>query len=301
MISGELEWWKKEIGLNAPASLRPLPLPDVHLWVDASPVGWGAWLQMSHGRYYAFAVWNDTVKEQTSNYKEMLAVVCALRSFYKRMIFVGGTHLKIHSDNSSVVYNIQRKVAGRNLYHPLRALLNLCAQHDTIVSAQHVRGVSNAAADALSRLSRSGDYSLRSGIFDDICKNLNVFPDIDLFATKSNAQLPLFASPIIGDNAPITDALSVNWGDRMLFLHPPIPLIGRCLRKIASENSECVLVLPHWKGQSWNILLNKMSKSMCVIGKSEDVLQPGSLMTKKGDKLPPGCLAAHLLVPPYLL
>jgi hypothetical protein len=300
MISGELKWWQKTIAGNEPASLVPLSQPNAHVWVDASPSGWGASLKLIDGNYRAFGVWDESVRNQTSNYREMFAVSCAIKSYLSRMILPSGIHLRIHSDNASTVFNIQRKAAARNLYHPLRQLFNLCFSNDIVISAIHVKGVNNVVADSLSRLSRSGDYSLFPGVFNTICQQLNVTPDIDVFATSVNNQLPDFISPLHTDNKPIRDGLSISWDGFIPFIHPPIPLIGKCLRKILAENTTAVFVLPFWKGQSWNSLLRRMSKREYIIGKCEDVLKPGRLMNTKGDKLPPGYVSAHFLSPPYI-
>jgi hypothetical protein len=301
MVSGELAWWERVIAENYPASLIPPPQPDAHLFVDASPAGWGAWLHQSNERYHAFGAWPANVKTQTSNFHEMLAVSCAVKSYSSRMLLRSGIHVRIHSDNSSTVFNIQRKAAARNLFHPLRDLFNWCDKSDIIISAQHVKGIHNSVADSLSRLSRSGDYSLKRGVFNRICSTLQVKPVIEMFASGSNRQLPIIISPVLGDNTLVRDALGIRWTGQLNFVHPPIPLIGRCLRKVLAENASALVVVPNWKGQSWNNLLNKLSKKMLIIGKSEDVLLPGKIMNRKGDKLPPGFLAAHLLQPPYIL
>jgi hypothetical protein len=301
MISGELEWWQRVISSNTPSSLCPLPQPTAHLFTDASPSGWGGWLHQDNTCYHAFGSWPESVKNQTNNFREMLAVSTAIKSFLSRMILHTGIHLRIHSDNSSTVFNIQRRAASRNLFHPLRDLFNLCDKNDLVLTAQHVKGTNNGVADSLSRLSRSGDYSLNAGLFQQMCDTLDVRPDVDLFATSNNKQLPVFISPNDGDNTPSQDALAVNWSGSIGFIHPPIPLLGKCLRKILQENAAAVIVLPNWKGQSWNTLLGRMSKKMMILGKSEEVLTKGRIMIRKGDKLPPGYLAAHLLHPPYIL
>jgi hypothetical protein len=299
MISGELAWWQKTIQTNSPTSLSPLPQPDAHLFVDASSTGWGAWLHQGDERFHSFGFWPECIRNQTSNFHELLAVSCSIKCYLFRMILRSGTHLKIHSDNSATVFNIQRKSAARNLYHSLRDLFNLCANNEISITAVHVKGVENSVADSLSRLSRSGDYSLKAGVTQQLCAALQVTPVVDLFATRENAQFPSFVSPMLGDHTLVRDALGITWAAQLNFVHPPIPLIGRCLRKILAENASAVVVLPHWKGQSWSNVLNKMSKNMTIIGNSEEVLKPGSIMASKGDKLPPGLLAAHLLQPPY--
>jgi hypothetical protein len=46
--------------------------------------------------------------------------------------------------------------------------------------------------------------------------------------------------------------------DRILLIHPPIPLILQALRKFEREGREAVLIVPYWKGQIWTPLLKRM-------------------------------------------
>jgi ribonuclease HI len=301
MVGGELEWWEKTLKENEPKSLLSEGKPDVHLWVDASPSGWGAWIQTPQGRIQALGKWPECISQQTNNFRELWAVVMAIKRFAFLLTLSQVRHLRLHSDNMAVVYNIARKAAARNLYPALRHLLNLCLRLDLHLTAQHVAGVKNETADSLSRLSRSGDYSLREGKYQEMCARLRVYPEIDLFATAENTKLPLFVSPRTIDRTWVRDALSIPWKGLLPFLHPPVPLVSKCLRKILEENIAAVIVLPHWKGQSWSVLLNKMSVKEMVIVKSDEVLVPGRQMVEKGDKLPPGFLAAHLLLPPFVI
>jgi hypothetical protein len=161
--------------------------------------------------------------------------------------------------------------------------------------------VANTVADSLSRLSRSGDYSLIQGKYQEMCVTLGVTPTIDLFATAENAKLAQFISPRVMDQTKVRDALSIPWTQGLPFLHPPVPLVARCLRKILEENVPAVIVLPHWRGQSWSVLLQRMTAKQMILGRSDDVLLPGKQMTEKGDKIPPGYLSAHLLLPPFTI
>jgi ribonuclease HI len=299
MVQGEMMWWKKKLRRNTPKSLLPEGKPDVHLWTDASPSGWGAWIQRPEGRLQALGKWPPEISNQTNNFRELWAVIAAIKRFATYFSLSQIHHVRIHSDNTSVVFNIRRKAASRNLYPSIRHLLNICNRLGLQLSVQHIAGEKNGVADSLSRLSRSGDYSLKREIFQDMCRGLQVTPTVDLFSTKANAQLPQFVSPLWKDQVMVRDSLSIPWGEGMPYLHPPIPLVSRCLRKILRENVPAVLVLPHWKGQSWSVLLNRMTHDSMVLGKSDDVLIPGRQMQTKGDKLPPGNMAAHLLLPPY--
>jgi hypothetical protein len=299
MIKGEMQWWNKTLKRNVPKSLLRDGPPDVHMWVDASPTGWGAWIQRPEGRLQAFAKWPPEIANQTNNFRELWGVIMAMKRFAVYFSLSQVQHVRIHSDNSSVVFNIQRKAASRNLYPSLRHLLNLCARLGLQITSEHVAGVRNGIADSLSRLSRSGDYKLKMEVFHTMCQDLQVNPTIDLFATQRNATLPQFLSPLWRDQGKARDALSVPWGMGLPYLHPPIPLIPRCLRKVLHENVPALLVLPDWKGQSWSTLLSRMTHKFVFLGKSEDVLVAGNHMQQMGDKLPPGNMIAHLLLPPY--
>jgi ribonuclease HI len=301
MVKGEMMWWKKRLKQNQPKSLLPESKPDVHLWADASPSGWGAWIQTPEGRLQALGKWPPQIANQTNNFRELWAVIMGIKRFAIHLSLLQVRHLRIHSDNSAVVFNIRRKAASRNLYPALRHLLNVSNRLGLHLSVEHIAGEKNTVADSLSRLSRSGDYSLKRGVFQEMCEKLQVNPSVDLFSTAENAQLPQFVSPFWKDQVSVRDALSIPWVGGMPYLHPPIPLISRCLRKVLHENVPAVLVLPQWKGQSWSVLLNKMTHNRLFLGRSENVLLPGSQMQKKGDKLPPGGMAAHLLLPPYTI
>jgi ribonuclease HI len=301
MISGDLLWWKRELKRNEPKSLYPEDKPQIHMWVDASPTGWGAWIQRPEGRIVANGKWPEAMYWQTNNFKELWAVTKGIQRFATLLSLSQVHHIRLHSDNTAVVFNIRRRAASRNLYPALRHLLNLCRRWGFHITVEHIPGIQNTTADALSRLSRSGDYALSPQVFQHMCVTMGMQPTVDLFATRWNTKLNTFISPLRSDATPVMDAMQIAWNEGLPFLHPPIPLIGRCLRKILEENVPALIVLPHWKGQSWSVLLQKMTQRQIVLGKCDEVLIPGKQMLEKGDLLPPGHLAAHLLLPPFCI
>ena len=52
-----------------------------------------------------------------------------------------------------------------------------------------------------------------------------------------------------------TDALAISWSGLQGYAFPPFSLVGRCLRKLATEGSTMLLVAPAWPHQSWYPLL----------------------------------------------
>ena len=85
-------------------------------------------------------------------------------------------------------------------------------------SAAHIPGVSNVAADNLSRdLNLDLEWMMSRQVF---MKIINIFsqPDIDLFASRLNTQLANYVSWKPGPQAKFVDAFTVVWSD-MFFLH----------------------------------------------------------------------------------
>jgi hypothetical protein len=63
-------------------------------------------------------------------------------------------------------------------------------------------------------------------------KSLDIIPTIDLFATRKNKVLDKYCSPRIDHRAKSRDGFLLNWSKQTAWIHPPIPLIGRCLQQI---------------------------------------------------------------------
>jgi hypothetical protein len=57
-------------------------------------------------------------------------------------------------------------------------------------------------------------------------------PNIDLFATCANSQLPVFCSPYPDPLAWTCDALSVSWEGMFAYAFPPPILIPKVLMKV---------------------------------------------------------------------
>jgi hypothetical protein len=179
----------------------------------------------------------------------------------------------------------------------MRNLFNELSRRKKTIVAKYVKGLNNTEADSLSRLSRSGDYFLRKGILQGIVAELGTPIDCDLFANHKNKQHPRYVTLSLKDKkAMARDALSISWKNLGIpLIHPPIPLIQRCLNKVRQEKIVAVVITPFWLGQWWSTALQAMSMKSIVIGEAQNVLEKGPLMLKIGDKLPPGQIVAHLV------
>ena len=74
---------------------------------------------------------------------------------------------------------------------------------------------------------------------------------IDLFASRLNAQLQNYVSWKPDPMAKHIDAFCVNWSQYVFYALPPFCLISRCVQKIVQEQATGVLVIPMWPSQAY--------------------------------------------------
>jgi hypothetical protein len=226
----------------------------------------------------------------TSNYHEMMAVFLVLKHFHRVNRLEGIRIVQLRTDNTTVMFDINKLKGASTLLHPLKLIAQFLETQGLQMKATHVPGVDSGVADSLSRLSRSGDYSLSQIAYDRGIRILRVIPQIDLFADNTNRKCVRYMT--IGHHAGAAgrDAFVQVWRGYYFFIHPPIPLILRCVRKVIQDGTQGVMVVPAWKGQPWGELLHRITLQQVDLGKSNEILHPGPHMTRAGTQLPPGTL-----------
>ncbi|KAH7816446.1 uncharacterized protein MONOS_13431c1 [Monocercomonoides exilis] len=235
------------------------------------------------------------MKNQSSNYRELKAVELALTHFAPILSESRISQLQLRSDNSAVVFNVNRWNAGRNLRPTLKRIWTLKEKLNIVLKAVHLPGLRNTRADALSRLERAGDYSIADSELTEILATLQVSPTLDAFAAQHNHKVERWC----GIGSPLgEDGLAYPWKNECVLVHPPIPLIPMTIRKAQKERVPVVLLLPNWKGQNWDVLLEIKPHRTFEWRSLRTVLRKGLSMTNTGACLLPGRLRAILINPP---
>ena len=248
----DLNWWLREDVQQQGCPLTPFQ-PDLFLVTDASTRGWGAHLQGMQ----ASGLWTAQDSAAHINILELKAVLLAAQQLLPK-VDPSLTNLLVVSDNTTVVAYINHQ--GGTLSHSLTILVRqfLLETYDLgiTVRARHIPSAMNVWADSLSRGGQilQSEWSILPSLLLKVWRAW-FRPMVDLFATRFNARLPLFVSPVPDPLALEVDAFSISWANLDSYAFPPLgspKLLARLLAKLSqSQNSTMILIAPCWPGQPW--------------------------------------------------
>jgi len=185
----DIQWWRDNI-TTAYKSMCPPPEVDYTIFTDASNEGWGA----SDNNITINGRWSEKEKEMHINEQELVAIKYAILSYLKSGI--QPKHIKIMSDNATAISYINKYggCKSKNCNIISSDIWGICIAYGVHISAAHIPGKHNVVADIASREFRdSAEWMLNPDVFRNICETLGT-PDIDLFATRLNKQLPEYVS-----------------------------------------------------------------------------------------------------------
>ena len=185
----------------------------------------------------------------------------SIPSFQALVPSVKEPHICFGKDNRTVMSHIN-KLGGtqsQKLSNLAIELWNYALNRNLIISAIHIPGKLNVLADQKSRIFKDSiEWMLNPRIFKGVVTRLSQ-PDIDLFVSRVNHQIPEFVSWLPEPNVVATDGFNLTWS----YLFPPFSLIPLCLKKIQRDQAECIFIAPVWKRRPWYpILLSMLSTSL---------------------------------------
>ena len=239
---------------SSPRRDTVLPTPPPHYLVltsDASQSGWGATLPP----HRVSGTWSLEDSLVHINSLELKAVFLALKSLEG---LVAGQSLLIRSDNTTVVsyINFQGGTHSPSLCLLAIELWEWCILRGIYLLAAHIPGKDNLVADFLSRGKfLPSEWTLNPLIFRQICQVIVPQPEIDLFASTLNFQLPKYCARCRDPQAWRVDALSFPWLGLPLYAFPPFSILPTVLEKIAREGADVALVAPFWPQRPWFLKL----------------------------------------------
>ncbi|KAL0167364.1 hypothetical protein M9458_039208, partial [Cirrhinus mrigala] len=223
-----LDMWRRPWFLSQGPVLGA-PCRRVTLATDASLTGWGAVMSGHPAR----GLWSGHQLTWHINCLEMLAVFQGLKHFLPDL---RGRHVLVRTDNTAVVsyINHQGGLRSRPLYKLAHQILVWSQGKLLSLRAVFVPGYLNVGADILSRQGpRPGEWMLHPEVVKQIWRVFGP-AQVDLFATRDNAQCPLWYSLV--HPAPLgLDAMVRTWPRLRLYAFPPIALLPGVLERVRRD------------------------------------------------------------------
>ena len=141
----DLRWWSVDSNLTSGVPLVS-PLPDVHLYTDASDQGWGGALEGAH----ASGLWSSTECLLSINHLELLAVERSLFAFRNHL---QGLRVALFADNTIAIAYLKELGGTKSptLNAISQSILRVCESWNVLLLPQVIVGSLSVMADALSR------------------------------------------------------------------------------------------------------------------------------------------------------
>jgi len=160
----------------------------------------------------------------------------------------------LDSDDNTTTIAYVNKMGGAKrclLDHYVQHLWSWCLERRITLRAEHIPRCLNTIADRESRAKLdTSDWHLNQNFLQTLMNRLGQCT-IDLFASRTNHQLPRFFSYKPDPEAEAIDALTQPWAIEIGYAFLPFTLIAKCLTKVIHEMATITLVCPIWPTQRW--------------------------------------------------
>ena len=253
-----VQWWTNPVNLKTRAFIRN-PSPNVHLFTDASSVGYGA--HTDSGSYIQ-GQWSKEDMLLHINSKELLALVLAVESD----IIPAKGIIALFTDNIAVYYCIKNQGSNRSavLQKLTERLFQTVEEKELLLVPSHLAGLLNVTADALSRDTvLPTEWSLNQETFQDLLCQIDFVPEVDAMATPWNAQLQQFICPFPHPLASGRDFFLTKlecW--KSMYIFPPPKTLLKVLEKMNNYQGRAIVIAPNTPAQPWFPILRQKASRM---------------------------------------
>jgi hypothetical protein len=258
----DLQWWLDSASQWNGAFAVPPP-PQSVIQTDASRTGGGMVWEQTRASWR----WTSFVRRQSSNFRELMTVLIALKSLAHR---VTGQAVLVQSDNMTAVSQINKfGSASPALTKLARAIHEHCWENNMHIRAEHVPGTSleidrEGGADALSRRVAQDDFQISPAFFRKAEKLFGPH-SCDAFASWTNTHVPnkFFTRYLDPSQMPV-NAFLQDWSQDNLWMVPPWTQLQETVAKIRRDAASATIVVPYWPRQAWFSELLSMSIALPV-------------------------------------
>ena len=266
-----VQWWRDHI-VGQKFSLVVPPIKEqVHLFSDASTVGWGVYFPLTNS--HTGGLWSTTEQAKHINELELFSILLGCQIYLKNL---QDSTVHFHTDNQVALFCLRSQGSCRspwcNKY--TAKIMQFLENRNLHLIVSYVRLEDNVESDHQSRVfDHDLEWSLPPDLFPVICQKWGT-PQIDLFASRLNHQVPLYCSWKPDPHALATDAFSIDWNDfSLIYIYAPFSLLPRVintwqnhqeLQRRSPTNTRvqhnAIIVAPAWPSQPWFPVLQQLAK-----------------------------------------
>ena len=264
-----MRWWIH----NLPYTFNDIVIgnPRLIIETDASFKGWGASCE-GNSTGGAF-IEKEILDMENINVLELKAIYFGIRAFQDKVI--RAKHILVKTDNTTAVAYI-RNMGGTKVgcNRIAQDIWKWCKSYGVWITATYIPGKENIIADAESRnINDRTEWMLDSRVFKFINKIWGPV-DIDLFASRTNCQIPVYAAWKPDPFAIAIDAFTIDWGEYSFFAFPPFSMISSCLQKVEQDRASGIMICPVWPTQAWfPVIMTMLVEEPILLRKKSDLLK----------------------------
>lgn len=215
-------------------------LPEIFVYSDASATGGAGYIE--HEGSVALKLFSEFEKQQSSTYRELLAIDFVLDSFRLKL---SGKTVLWHTDSKNCVSIVEKGSMSPLLQDIALNIFTICAKNAISLKVVWIRREANVLADELSRVIDYDDYGITREFFQFI-DDLYGPHTVDRFATEYNNKILRYNSLFWTPSTEAVDAFSVHWGSENNLIVPPIYLIPKALNHLLFCKGKGTLIAPYW-------------------------------------------------------
>ncbi|XP_059062727.1 uncharacterized protein LOC131855468, partial [Achroia grisella] len=181
---------------------------DIEIFTDASRSGWGAYAN----NIRANGKWKLREQNFHINYLELLAAFFGVKCFANDK---SNCTILLRIDNTTAISYINRMggIQYPHLNSLTKTIWQWCEGKKIWLHASYINTKDNVEADQESRrINPDTEWELTLSGFQKVTRKLGK-PDIDLFATRTNAKCELYVSWKRDPEAFAIDSFTLNWND----------------------------------------------------------------------------------------
>jgi hypothetical protein len=287
-----VQFWESQLSKPFSKKLFKDFLPSVIAYSDASNVAGAAFL-VECDKVIAHRAWTEFEQNQSSTYRELLAIHYGLNSFVSKL---AGKQVIWYTDSKNCVSILEKGSLKLTLQELSLHIFRLCAKYSISLDINWIQRDNNKEADMYSRLIDYDDYGISQDFFSFI-DHLYGPHTVDRFANDYNNKLPRFNSLYFTPSSENVDAFTVNWGSENNLIVPPVYLIPKALNHLLYSKANGTLVAPYWPsspffpmifGETSNlkqfvceILLFNDPKDIYVQGRNKETIFGSTYFTSK--------------------